>query len=210
MGMHAGVSVGPDGATHQALEDIATMRVLPNMTVISPCDAIEARKAVLATAALSTPVYVRFAREATPIMTTESTSFEIGKGYEVWRSAKPKVAILATGPLLYHAIRAAQELEEQGIGTLVANIHTIKPLDEELIEKLARETGAVVTVEEHQVVGGLGSAVAECLARRYPTKIAFVGVQNRFGQSGTPEELLHEYKLDTPAIIEAVRDIILK
>jgi len=208
MGMHAGVSVGPDGGTHQALEDIAIMRMLPNMTVISPCDAIEAHKAVLAAAALPTPVYVRFAREATPIMTTEETLFEVGKGYEVWRSENPKVAIIATGPLLHHALLAVKELEAQGVPTVVANIHTINPLDEAFIERLARECGAVVTVEEHQAAGGLGSAVAETLARCHPTPISFVAVQNRFGQSGTPAELLKEYKLDAPAIVEAVREVV--
>ncbi len=208
MGMHAGVSVGPDGATHQALEDMALMRVQPNMIVISPCDALEAHKAVLAVASNGKPSYVRFAREKTPVMTTDETPFEIGKANEMWRSAAPTVAVFATGPLLFEALSAARDLEMQGIGSVVVNVHTIKPLDEGAVERAARECGAVVTVEEHQIAGGLGGAVAEALARRAPTPIEFIGVHDRYGQSGEPAELLREYGLDAPAIIEAMKQVI--
>jgi len=208
MGMHAGVSVGPDGATHQALEDMALMRVQPNMLVISPCDAEEARKAVVAVAAHPNPVYVRFAREKTPMMTTSETPFEIGKLNVVWRSENPAVVLFATGPLLYQTLVAARELGEQGINVTVANVHTIKPIDREAIVSLAREAGAVVTVEEHQIAGGLGSAIAEVLAQEYPVPQEFIGIHDRFGQSGEPNELLKEYNLDTPAIVAAVKKVI--
>ncbi len=208
MGMHAGVSVGPDGATHQALEDMALMRVQPNMIVISPCDAIEAHKAVLAVAHNGKPSYVRFAREKTPVMTTVETPFEIGKANEMWRSAAPSVAVFAIGPLLFEALKAARDLDAQGIGSVVVNVHTVKPLDEEAVERAARECGAVVTVEEHQIAGGLGGAVAEALARRAPTPIEFIGVHDRYGQSGEPAELLREYGLDAQAISEAMKKVI--
>src|SRR5262249_42774223 len=156
-------SVGPDGATHQALEDIALMRVQPNMTVLSPCDEEEARKATLAAAALNAPVYLRLAREKTPLMTTHATPFEIGKPQVVWESDHaPEVAIFATGPLLYQALVAAKHLEHE-VAITVVNVHTVKPLDESIVE-IAKSAGAVVTVEEHQVAGGLGSAIAELLA----------------------------------------------
>ncbi len=211
MGMHAGVSVGPDGATHQALEDIALMRVLPNMIVLSPCDAEEARKAVLAAAAHPGPAYVRFAREKTPCMTTKETPFKLGKAETLWlpeKGEKAAVAIFATGPLVYQALEAARELEKSGVHTTVTNVHTIKPLDREAVSALAREAGAAVTVEEHQIAGGLGGAVAELLAQTNPVPMEFVGVQDRFGQSGEPAELLHEYGMDTPAIIAAVQKVI--
>ncbi|MGH7141118.1 MAG: transketolase family protein, partial [Minisyncoccia bacterium] len=204
-GMHAGVSVGPDGATHQMLEDLALMRALPHMMVISACDAEEARKAVVAAAKIEGPVYLRFAREKTPIMTTGETPFQIGKASVFWKSEHPAAIIFATGPLLYQALCAARDLEKEGVGVAVANVHTIKPLDTDQIISLARETGAVVTVEEHQVMGGLGSAVAECLATNYPVPHEFIGIHDRFGQSGTPEELYKEYGMDTPAIAVAVK-----
>ncbi len=202
-GSHAGVSVGPDGATHQALEDIALMRVQPHMTVISPCDREEARKATIAIAKHPGPAYLRLAREKTPIFTTLETPFAIGKANELWRSEAPKLVLIGTGPLVHSALLAAQELEGKGIGSVVLNVHTIKPLDEERICALARECGAVVTIEEHQIAGGLGGAVAELLARSAPTPIEFVGVQDRYGQSGKPEELLREYGMDVPAIVAA-------
>ncbi|MDE2212915.1 MAG: transketolase family protein [Patescibacteria group bacterium] len=207
-GMHAGVSVGPDGATHQALEDIALMRVQPNMVVIYPCDAEEARKAVLAAAAYPGPVYLRFAREKTPLMTTRETPFTLGKANVMWRSENPQVAILATGALLYQALRAAQDLEREHIAAVVANIHTIKPLDKETVVSLARETGAVVTVEEHQAAGGFGGAIAECLSQEHPVPIEFIGVKDRFGQSGEPPELYHEYGLDAQAIAAAAKKVV--
>lgn len=204
-GMHAGISVGPDGATHQALEDMALMRVQPNMTVISPCDREEGRKATLAAATLSGPVYLRFAREKTPIMTTGDTPFEIGKANLVWKSREPKVALMGTGPLLHNALLAARELEKEGIGSAVLNIHTIKPLDTEQVLALARECGAVVSIEEHQIAGGLGSAIAETLAREAPTPMEFIGVKDMFGQSGEPKELIEHYELGVSHIVAAAQ-----
>src|SRR3989338_5001552 len=184
-GMHAGVSVGPDGATHQALEDIAMMRALPNMTVISACDSEEGRKATLAAAKRGKPVYMRWGREKSPVMTTADTPFAIGKAIEFWRGKDPKVAIIGTGSLVHKALLTARELEKENIGVVVANVHTIKPLDNEKILSLARECGAVVSVEEHQVHGGLGGAIAELLAEKAPTPMEFVGMHDKFGQSGT-------------------------
>lgn len=204
-GMHAGVSVGPDGATHQMLEDVALMRAMPNMTVISPCDSEEGRKATLAAAKLGKPVYIRFGREKTPVMTTPDTPFEIGKANVMWKGAASQVAIYATGPLLYNALSAARQLESEGITATVVNIHTIKPLDVDTVEREAKEAGAVVTVEEHQVHGGLGGALAEALARTTPVPIEFVGVQDVFGQSGEPKELIEHYGMGVPHIIEAAK-----
>ncbi|MEI6863812.1 MAG: transketolase C-terminal domain-containing protein [Candidatus Adlerbacteria bacterium] len=206
VGSHAGLSVGPDGATHQALEDIALMRVQPNMTVLSPCDEEEARKATLAAAAHDGPVYIRLAREKTPVMTTVESPFAIGRANLLWLGENPQVTIFATGPLVYQALQAAKELESE-ISVSVINIHTIKPLDTAAILAAAKNSGAVVTVEEHQIAGGLGSAVAEALAQAYPVPIEFVGVRDQFGQSGEPAELLAHYKLDTPAIKEAVKTV---
>lgn len=208
VGSHAGVSVGPDGGTHQAIEDMAIMRVIPRMKVIAPCDTHEARRATLALAQERTQAYVRLAREKTPVMTTEETPFIIGKAYEMWRSKKPQVALVGCGPLLHQALVAAKELEEKGIGSVVLNSHTIKPLDDEAIIGLAKEVGAVVSIEEHQAAGGLGSAVAEVLAQHHVVPMEFVAVKDVFGQSGTPEELIHEYELDAEAIMKAVSAVI--
>src|SRR3989344_2100403 len=208
VGSHAGVSVGPDGATHQALEDIALMRVMPNMIVLSPCDAEEARKATLAAAEWNDPVYIRLGREKTPVMTTSETPFKIGKAEVFWESDDPQVALFATGPLLYNALAAAKELEEDGIGTIVLNSPTIKPLDEQAIVAAAKRTGAVVSVEEHQIAGGFGSAVAELLAQECPTPQEFIGVRDSFGQSGNPQELIAHYGMDVLHIREAVRKVI--
>ena len=207
-GMHAGILTGPDGATHEALEDLAMMRALPNMIVISPCDAEEGRKATLAVAKKAMPAYLRFAREKTPVLTTADTPFEIGKAIVFWKSEKPQVTIFTTGPLSYLTLNAARELEKENIGVTVVNVHTLKPLDEETIVREATASGAVVTYEEHQVIGGLGSAVAECLGKNAPLPIEMVGVQNRFGQSGTAMELVKEYKLDVPDIIAAAKKAI--
>ncbi len=204
VGSHAGISVGPDGATHQALEDIALMRVQPNMTVISPCDSEEARKATIAAAAHNGPVYLRLAREKTPLMTTGETPFEIGKANVVWESKKPEVAIIATGPLLHNALLAAKEVEKD-IMVRVINVHTVKPLDTKTIIDAAKVAGAVVTVEEHQVAGGLGSAVAELLASERPVPIEFIGVHDKFGQSGEPKELIEHYGMGVSHIVKAVR-----
>ena len=211
-GSHAGISVGPDGGTHQAIEDIAIMRVVPNMTVISPCDAIEAKKAIIAALSnkVKTPVYLRLAREKTPIITTDDTPFEIGKA-EIFFTPEKKIAevgIIATGALVYKAIIAAKDLEQDGVSVKVLNLSTIKPLDEESVIRLAKETGRIITVEEHQVAGGMGSAVAECLVKNFPVPVEFVGVKDSFGQSGTPEELLKYYGMGISHIKEAVENIL--
>ena len=210
VGSHAGLSVGPDGATHQALEDIALMRAQPNMTILSPCDMEEAYKATLAAAAHAGPVYLRLAREKTPVMTTPETPFVFGKAQMVWLGdEEPHAAIFATGPLLYQALLAAKELEGE-IAVSVVNIHTIKPLDRDAVISAARDAGAVVTVEEHQVAGGLGSAIAEVLAEAFPVPMQFVGVRDQFGQSGTPMELLEYYALNAAHIVSAVRKVVMR
>lgn len=207
-GAHAGVSVGPDGGTHQAIEDIAITRVIPRMTVIVPCDAIEAKKATLAAAKMTGPVYIRLAREATPIITTEETPFAIGKAQEFFRpKGKVYVGIIAVGALVHNAIKAARELEQSGIGAVVMNLGTVKPIDEEAVVALAQETGAIVTVEEHQIRGGAGSAVAEVLARRHPVPMEFVGVNDVSGQSGEPNELIEHYGMGVRSIADAVTKV---
>ncbi len=205
-GMHAGVSVGPDGATHQALEDIALMRILPRMIVISPCDAEEARKATIASAQTPGPVYLRFGREKMPLMTSPGTPFTIGKAIVFWESNAPMVAIFATGPLLYNALCAAKQLEGE-IPVVVINVHTIKPLDQGTIINYAKMAGAVVTVEEHQIAGGLGSAIAELLGGAAPLPIEYIGVHDQFGQSGTPKELLEHYGMGISHIVSAIRAV---
>lgn len=207
-GSHAGISVGPDGGTHQAIEDIAITRVIPRMIVLSPCDAIEAKKATLASVDTGSPVYLRLAREKTPVMTTLETPFEIGKAQIFWQSAKPQVGIIATGALLHKALVTAKELEGKGIKTEVMNLATIKPLDEKAIIELAKKTGKIITIEEHQIRGGMGSAVAECLARNFPVPMEFIGVDDLFGQSGTPDELIEHYGMGTKSIINAVEKIL--
>jgi len=204
-GHHAGVSTGPDGGTHQALEDIALTRVLPNMTVIVPCDAIEAMKATIAGAFVDGPVYLRLARERSPLITTDESPFKIGKANLIVDADKPQVGIVACGTMLYQALRAAKKLADQHINVAVLNMHTIKPLDEKALVELAKRTGAIVTVEEHQQAGGLGGAVAECLAREYPVVMEFVGVNDRFGQSGESAELLEHYGLNAKSIIEKTK-----
>jgi transketolase len=210
MGAHAGISVGPDGATHQALEDIAITRVLPRMTVVVPCDAIETRKAVVALAEHKGTCYMRFAREKTPVMTTEKTPFKIGQA-EVFKHGTD-VTIIACGPLVYEALLAAEQLEEtrnkkqevRGIFCEVINCHTIKPLDKKTILESVKKTGRVVTVEEHQITGGLGGAVAEMLAENYPVPLERVGMPDHFGESGQPEELLKKWGMDKDGIIKKV------
>ena len=205
-GAHAGISVGPDGATHQALEDIALMRVMPRITVLVPCDAIEAQKATVAAAFYPGPVYIRFGREKSPVFTTKDTSFEIGKA-EIFRDGKD-VTIIGCGMLLYNALVAAEELSKEGIEVMVINSHTVKPIDSDTIIKAAKETGAVVSVEEHQVNGGLGSAVAEVLAKNYPVPQEFIGVNDRFGESGEPWELVEKFGMGVKGIKEAVKKVI--
>lgn len=209
-GSHAGISVGPDGGTHQAIEDIAITRVIPNMVVISPCDAIEARKATIACAKTKEPTYIRLAREKTPVMTTIDTPFQIGKAQIVFvpEQGLAQVGIIATGALLHKALVSAKDLEKKGIKVKVMNLATIKPLDTESIIALAKETKAIVTVEEHQVAGGMGSAVAECLASNFPVPIEFIGVKNLFGQSGTPDELIEHYGMGASHITKAVEKVL--
>lgn len=205
-GAHTGISVGPDGATHQAMEDIALTRVLPRMTVLIPCDREETRKVVHAAAKLQGPVYFRYARTATPVFTTDKTPFQIGKA-QVFRDGTD-VAIIGAGPIVHSALVAADQLIEKGISCRVINSPSIKPLDSDTIERAARECGAVVTCEEHQTMGGVGGAVAELLAQVYPVPIEFIGMQNSFGESGEPAELLKKYKMDASAIADAVRKVI--
>lgn len=207
-GMHAGVSVGPDGATHQMLEDIGLMRMLPNMVVVCPADAEEARKATYAAAFNDKPTYLRFAREKTPVMTTVDTPFDIGKAYYLWKGDAPQVAIIGAGPLLHEALKAAEALAKEGVSVSVLNSHTIKPLDTETILAATKEAGAVVTVEEHQAAGGLGSAVAELLAQHRPVPHEFVAVSDQFGQSGEPMELIKYYKLDKDSIVQKVKRVL--
>ncbi len=209
-GSHAGVSVGPDGGTHQAIEDIALMRVMPRMTVIVPCDAIEARKATLACVDSKTPVYIRLSREKSPIITTEDTPFEVGKAQLYYGSIgdKADVGLIATGALVHRALKVAESLKKEGISAKVLNIATIKPLDVEAVTASAKECGAIVTIEEHQIKGGLGGAVAECLAESFPTPIEFIGVHDQFGQSGTPVELLEHYGMGESHILAAAKKAI--
>lgn len=202
VGSHAGVSVGPDGATHQAIEDIAIMRPIPNIVIIAPCDANEAMKATLAAAAHDGPCYVRFAREKTPVFTTEATPFEIGKALTLRDG--DDVAIIACGPLVHNALKAADALENE-MSVRVINMHTIKPLDEAAVLAAAKECGAIVTVEEHQVTGGLGGAVAEYLAKAKPTPQEFVGVPNVFGESGEPMQLVEHFGMGASHIADACR-----
>lgn len=208
VGSHAGVSVGPDGATHQMLEDIALMRVLPNMVVIAPCDGVEAEKATLAMAADKRPNYLRLAREATPIITTSKTPFEIGKAYVFAKGAD--VTLIATGTMTYQALEAAEQMYKDGIEAEVIHVPTIKPLDNETILKSVRKTGAVVTAEEGQIIGGLGGAISELLGQEHPTPIIRVGMQDRFGESGSPDELLEHFGLDAKHIRLATHSVIAK
>lgn len=204
-GHHAGIMTGPDGATHENTEDIAIMRALPNMRVFVPCDVIEAKKATIAAAKLWGPTYIRFAREKSPVVTTEETPFTPGKAEVFWQSKKPEVTIIATGVLVHNALKAAKELEEEKISTIVLNVHTIKPIDEQKIIEVAEKTGAVVTVEEHQVMGGLGGAVAEVLAKHAPVPQEFIGMQNTFGESGNPWDLVDKYGMGVKDIKAAVK-----
>lgn len=204
---HAGLMTGPDGATHQATEDIASVRAWPGMRVLVPCDSIEAKKVTVAAGKDYGPYFLRFSRDKSPIMTTEETPYD-GKVQTYWTSDNPQAVIFGTGWLLYQALLAAKELESQNINVLVANVASIKPLDEAGVVELAQQTGAVVTVEDHQAAGGLGGAIAETLAKNSPTPMEFIGLQDTFGESGTPTELIKKYKMDKDAIIEAVKKVI--
>lgn len=229
VGTHAGVNVGQDGGSHQALEDIAMMRALPNIVIISPCDANEAKKAIIAVAKTKDPTYIRLVREKSPIITSDDASFKIGQAQiffqsdndELKRTTINKISkldkfnnqtlgIIATGPILYNALKVAKRLTDEGKGVVVMNISTIKPLDEDAIIKLAHKVGAFVTCEEHQIAGGLGSAVSECLSAHFPIPIEFVGIKNRFGQSGTVAELFDEYCLTEEDIYKATQRVLLR
>ena len=206
VGSHAGVSVGPDGATHQMLEDLALMRVLPNMVVIAPCDSVEAEKATLAMAVDRRPNYLRLAREATPVFTTHKTPFEIGKAYVFAEGAD--ISLIATGTMTYQALAAVDLLYKDGIEAEVIHVPTIKPLDHAAILKSVRKTGAVVTAEEGQIAGGLGGAITELLAEEYPAPVRRMGMQDRFGESGAPDELLAHFGLDAKHIRLAAHDVL--
>lgn len=202
---HAGISVGEDGATHQCNEDIALMRTIPGMTIINPCDDIEARAAVKAAYEMEGPVYLRFGRLAAPVINKEDYQFEIGKG--VMMREGSDVTIVATGLMVSNALEAAEKLAADGINAEVINIHTIKPLDEDMIINSAKKTGKVITVEEHSVIGGLGSAVCDVLSEKCPTSVTKLGVNDMFGHSGPALELLKEFKLDGEGIYSQVKDI---
>lgn len=204
---HAGISVGEDGASHQCLEDIGIMRTIPNMTIISPADAVEARAAVEAAIKYQGPMYLRFGRLASPLLFDEKIyQFELGKGIEL-KEGKD-ATIIANGLMVAKALEARQLLAKEGISTRVINIHTIKPIDVDIIVKSARETGGIVTAEEHNIIGGLGSAVAEVVAENCPVPIKRVGVEDKFGRSGTPDALLEMYGLTAENIVAKIKQVI--
>lgn len=207
-GHHSGVMTGPDGATHQATEDIAITRVLPNIKVFVPCDAIESLKVTLESCKTYGPVYLRYTRDKTPIITTKDTPFDINKIQVFWTTENPKVTIFACGYMLYYALLAANNLEKQGINVLVANVVSIKPADEKTIIELSKLTGKVLTVEDHQTSGGLGGMISEVLSKNSPTKMEFVGLDNTFAESGNWKELIKKYKMDEIAIEEKVKALI--
>lgn len=203
-GTHAGISVGPDGATHQALEEIALMRILPNMTVVVPCDALEAEKATVEASKIKGPVYLRFGRAPIPVITKEADVFKIGKA-NILRTGKD-ITIFACGQMVYEAMLACDELAKEGISARLVNLHTPKPIDRDAIISAACETGAIVTVEEHTVLGGMGSAIAEVVAQTHPVPIKMVGVQDRFGVSGDPGELFKYFGLTPKNIVLAAKE----
>src|SRR3989344_5486154 len=206
IGSHAGVSVGPDGATHQAIEDMAIMRVIPNITIIAPCDASEAKKATLAIVDYPGPCYIRLAREKSPVFTTSKTPFKIGRA-EIYREGHD-VALIACGPLVYNTLLAAEELSKKGISARVINCHTIKPLDQKTILDAAKNCGAIVTIEEHQIAGGLGGAVAELLVKYLPTPQQFIGIHDKFGESGKPNELIEHFGMGVKSIVKAANKVV--
>lgn len=208
VGSHAGLLTGEDGASHQALEDISVMRTLPNMTVIQPADAVEAKKATLALVKHKGPAYLRLGRGKVPIIHDENYKFEIGKG-DLLRNGKD-VTIIATGALVNEALKAADELERQKINARVINMHTIKPIDKAIIIKAAKETKYIVTAEDHNIIGGLGSAVSEVLSENIPTPLERVGVKDKFGESGKPEELYKKYGLTKENIVKVAKNLIKK
>jgi transketolase len=204
---HCGITVGPDGATHQSLEDLALMRVLPHMTVVSPCDYHETKKAVKASLGVTKgPIYIRFFRDNTPMFTGEDFPFQIGKANILLDGSD--VTVIACGLQVWESLEAAETLQKDGISVRVINMHTIKPLDTEKIIAAARETGAIVTAEDHQIHCGLGSAVAECLAQVHPVPQEFVAVRDTFGESGKGEELMRKYGISRDDIVKAVKKVI--
>lgn len=207
-GHHSGIMTGPDGATHQATEDIASVRAWPNIKIFVPCDAVEGKKATIAAASIDGPVYLRFSRDKTPIVTTADSPFETGKISTFWISENPVATIFSTGYMTYYALLAAKELQDHNIQVTVANVATIKPLDSETIISLIEKTGAVVTAEDHQVAGGLGGAIAELFAKTKPTPMEFIGLQDTFAESGKPLELIEKYGMEKDSIKEAVKKVI--
>lgn len=205
-GAHAGISVGPDGATHQALEDLALARVLPHMTVIAPCDSEETRKAVIAAADIQGPVYFRFGREAVPVITDETTPFTIGQARLVRQGTH--CALFACGAMVYEGLVAAESLAQEGLSLRVVDLHTIKPIDRQAILAAAQDCGAIVTAEEHQVAGGLFGAVSEVVVASCPVPMEAVAVQDTFGESGSPQRLMDKYGLNAAAIAQAVRRVV--
>jgi transketolase len=205
-GAHGGISVGPDGATHQAMEEFAIIRAIPNMNLVVPCDYWEARKATRAAVAIPGPVYIRFGREDVPVVTDESTPFTFGKG-EVFGEGTD-VTVIACGVMVYEALKAREAMKAKGVSVRVVNLHTIKPLDRALIVRAAKETGAIVTAEEHQINGGLGGAVAEVLVQEYPVPVEMVAVHDRFGQSGKPAELMAAFGLKELDVIKAIERVL--
>lgn len=202
---HAGISVGEDGATHQCNEDISLMRTIPGMVVINPCDDVEARAAVKAAYEYDGPCYLRFGRLAVPVINDEATyKFEIGKGVRL-RQGKD-ITIIATGLTVSESLEAAKMLEAEGVDAQVINIHTIKPIDEDIVVAAAKSTGRIFTVEEHSIIGGLGSAVAEVLVEKYPAKVTRIGVRDTFGESGPAKALLHKYGLDAEGIYKQIKE----
>ncbi len=204
IGAHAGVSVGPDGATHQAIEDMAIMRAVPNMVVIAPADSVEAKKAVLAAAAYEGPVYIRVAREKTPVVMSEDSPFTIGKAEQLmdaYAESERSIGIIVTGTLVHNALSAGKQLNEQGVATSVLHMPTVKPLDEVALQAAAAAHDVLVTVEEHQVTGGLGGAVAEWTSTHLPRRVVRIGINDTFGESGTPEELITHHGLDADSIV---------
>ncbi len=209
-GHHAGIMTGPDGATHQATEDISSTRAWPGMSIFVPVDALQGKKVTILAAETDGPVYIRFTRDKTPVMTTEETPFDLGSIQHFWKSDAPIATIFSMGYMTYHALLAARELEGEHISVDVFNVPTIKPIKEDQIIQAVNKSGAVVTVEDHQVTGGLGGMIAEILAKKRPTKMAFIGLQDTFAESGKTPELLAKYHMDIPAIKEAVKCVMKK
>ena len=207
-GHHSGVATGPDGPTHQATEDIASVRAWPGMTVLVPCDSKEAHRATIAAGVTQGPFYLRFTREKTPIVTTDDTPFEVGKVYEYYRSEKPQVTIFAMGFMVYYALLAAKHLDAKGVGSVVVNVSSLKPIDVAAVVRYAKESGACVTCEDHQTMGGLGGLVSEILAQHAPLPIEFVGLRDTFAESGSFLDLIKKYKMDDVAIAEACLKVI--